>query len=142
MEQDFSAATLATSVEEEEDGFIEDNDDLLRASSQDLALQPPPLQAITRRQQELGGGPVAAFIRCPDRGCSACQDPDCGNRQAAAGLQRLCLACHNGNPTLCLIRNPCLSWPFEKLNQFREAQQAYAIVAGDELLTSPGLTPS
>ena len=140
MEQDFSAATLATSVEEEEDGFIEDNDDLLRASSQDLALQPPPLQAITRRQQELGGGPVAAFIRCPDRGCSACQDPDCGNRQAAAGLQRLCLACHNGNPTLCLIRNPCLSWPFEKLNQFREAQQAYAIVAGDAMLTSPGPT--
>ena len=80
MEHEFSAATIATPLEEEEQegGFIEGDDDLLRALPHDLANLPPALQVNTRRQEELGGGPVAAFARCRDQGCSACIAPDCG----------------------------------------------------------------
>ena len=142
MEHEFSAATIATPLEEEEQegGFIEGDDDLLRALPHDLANLPPALQVTTRRQEELGGGTVAAFARCRDQGCAACRAPDCGGLQASKGLQKLCLPCHHSNPSLCVLRLPCLSWNFEKLGQFREAQEAYILVGRADLLTSPGPT--
>ena len=142
MEHEFSAATIATPLEEEEQegGFIEGDDDLLRALPHDLANLPPVLQVTTRRQEELGGGTVAAFARCRDQGCAACRAPDCGGLQASKGLQKLCLPCHHSNPSLCVLRLPCLSWNFEKLGQFREAQEAYILVGRADLLTSPGPT--
>ena len=75
MEHEFSAATIATPLEEEEQegGFIEGDDDLLRALPHDLANLTPVLQVTTRRQEELGGGTVAAFARCRDQGCAACR---------------------------------------------------------------------
>ena len=142
MEHEFSAATIATPLEEEEQegGFIEGDDDLLRALPHALDNRPPVLQVTTRRQEELGGGPVAAFARCRDQGCSACVAPDCGNLQVYKGLQKLCLPCHHSNPSLCVLRLPCLSWNFEKRGQFREAQEAYILVGRADLLTSPGPT--
>ena len=141
MEHSFSVATVANPMDDTaSDGFIEGDDDLLRIDQHDVAQLPPVLQVHTRRQQELGGGPVAAFARCQDKGCSACRDKDCGNREIEVGLRRLCLPCHHCNPLLCLLRQPCLSWPFEKIAQFRAAQEAYTVVGRANLLVSPVLT--
>ena len=141
MEHSFSVATVANPLDDAvSDGFIEGDDDLLRTDQHDLAQLPPVLQVHTRRQQELGGGPVAAFARCQDKGCSACRDKDCGNREIEVGLRRLCPPCHHCNPLLCLLRQPCLSWPFETIAQFRAAQEAYTVVGSANLLVSPGLT--
>ena len=139
MEHEFSAATIATPLEEEEQegGFIEGADDLLRVLPHDLANPQPVLHVLTRRQEELGGGPVASFARCRDQGCSPCTALDCGGLQASKGLQKFCLPCHHSNPSLCVLRLPCLSWDFEKSRQFREAQEAYIIVGRADLLTSP-----
>ena len=139
MEHEFSAATIATPLEEEEQegGFIEGADDLLRVLPHDLANPQPVLHVITRRQEELGGGPVASFARCRDQGCSPCTALDCGGLQASRGLQKLCLPCHHSNPSLCVLRLPCLSWDFEKRRQFREAQEAHILVGRADLLTSP-----
>ena len=67
MEHEFSAATIATPVEEEEQegGFIEGADDLLRVLPQDLANPQPVLHVLTRRQEELGGGPVVCQVSRP-----------------------------------------------------------------------------
>ena len=137
MEHEFSAATIATPLEEEEQegGFIEGADDLLRVLPHDLANPQPVLHVITRRQEELGGGPVASFARCRDQGCSPCTALDCGGLQASRGLQKLCLPCHHSNPSLCVLRLPCLSWDFEKRRQFREAQEAYILVGRADLLS-------
>ena len=141
MEQNFSAATLATPVEDAvSDGFIEGDDNLLRIDPHDIAQLPPALQVHTRRQQELGGGPAVAFARCQEKGCSACRAQDCGNREISVGLQRLCLPCHHGNPLLCLLRGPCLSWTFEKIAQYKDAQEAYTVVGSAKLLASPVMT--
>ena len=139
MEHEFSAATIATPLEEEEQegGFIEGADDLLRVLPHDLANPQPVLHVLTRRQEELGGGPVASFARCRDQGCSPCTALDCGGLQASKGLQKFCLPCHHSNPSLCVLRLPCLSWDFEKRRQFREAQEAYILVGRADLLTSP-----
>ena len=139
MEHEFSAATIATPLEEEEQegGFIEGADDLLRVLPHDLANPQPVLHVLTRRQEELGGGPVASFARCRDQGCSPCTALDCGGLQASKGLQKFCLPCHHSNPSLCVLRLPCLSWDFEKSRQFREAQEAYILVGRADLLTSP-----
>ena len=127
MEHEISAATIANPLEEEEqeEGFIEGDDNLLSARPHDLAGRQPVLHVNTRRQEELGGGPVAAFARCRDQGCAACRAPDCGGLQASTGLQKFCLPCHHSNPSLCVLRLPCLSWDFETIRQFREAQESY-----------------
>ena len=138
MESEISAATVANPLEEEEpEGFIEGDDDLLRAPPHDLANLPPALQVNTRRQEELGGGPIASFARCRDRGCSACSAPDCGGLHNTRGLRKLCLPCHHSNPSLCVLRCPCLSWDFEKIGQFRSAQEAFLAVGEANLLVSP-----
>ena len=143
MEHEFSAATIANPLEEEEqeDGFIEGDDNLLSALPHDLDGRQPVLHVHTRRQEELGGGPVAAFARCRDQGCAACRAPDCGGLQASKGLQKFCLPCHHSNPSLCVLRLACLSWDFEKIMQFREAQESYILVGRADLLTSPVRSP-
>ena len=88
MEHEISAATIANPLEEEEqeEGFIEGDDNLLSARPHDLAGRQPVLHVNTRRQEELGGGPVAAFARCRDQGCAACRAPDCGGLQQGGDL--------------------------------------------------------
>ena len=138
MEHHVSAASLANPIEDDgDDGFIEGGDDLLRIVPHELANLPPALLANTRRQQELGGGPARAFARCGDPGCSACRSPCCGELEESRGLDRLCLLCHHGNPLLCLLRLPCLSWAFDRINQFRQAQEALTAVGNVAHLTTP-----
>ena len=132
MEEESSAAVLAAEVEEDtpSEGYIEDLDDLLRPRPPDISLRPQAPQVFTRKQLGMGGGPLAEFERCKDRTCRPCREPDCNQLMATRNASTSCILCHHGSSQLCLNRKPCQAWSFDKLHQFREAQDAHQAVGG------------